>query len=91
MFVRVFIIQCRSTGEFLTVHLQYTHSFKRAGLFSDRQAALDTGVSCLGSDFEVHDFYKKEHDLPAYVRPDACPRAVYEHGQPAGAHSVPPR
>lgn len=75
MFSRVFVVQCLSSGEFLTVHLQYAHQLNRAGYFLDRQAAIDTGVSCLGSDFAIHDFYKRDSELPAYVRGDCTRRA----------------
>lgn len=67
MFRLVFILQCRSSGEFMTVNGFYTHNLSQAGLFVDKQAAIDTGLSSLDTDFLVYPQYKKESDLPAYI------------------------
>lgn len=66
MFVEVFIVQCVSTGEFLTPKLYYTKNVTLAGLFTSRESAVDTGFNDLGNDFRLHSFYIKEHQLPAY-------------------------
>jgi hypothetical protein len=64
MFRQVFIVQCESTGEFLTHSMSYTHNLNRAGYFYDKQSAIDTAVNDLDFDFCIYDFYKKESDLP---------------------------
>jgi hypothetical protein len=66
MFIQVYVIQCQSTGEFVTRLMNYSKSLSRAGIFTDRNAAVDTGFNDLGDDFQVHTFYMKEHELPAY-------------------------
>jgi len=65
MFIEVFIIQCQSTGEFLTPMMNYTHNLNKAGYFFNRQAAIDTAMSELNFDFVIYSFYKREADLPA--------------------------
>lgn len=67
MFRLVYILQCRSSGEFLTVNGFYTYNLNQAGLFADKQAAVDTGVCSLEDDFVVYSQYKKESELPAYM------------------------
>lgn len=67
MFRLVFILQCKSSGEFMTVNGFYTYNLNQAGLFVDKQAAADTGVSSLDTDFVVYEQYKRESDLPAYI------------------------
>lgn len=67
MFRLVFILQCKSSGEFMTVNGFYTYNLNQAGLFVDKQAAIDTGVCSLETDFEVYQQYKRESELPSYI------------------------
>ncbi len=67
MFRQMWIVQCRSSGEFLTVNGFYTYNLNQAGLFIDKQAAIDTAEHSLDTDFAVYDQYKRESDLPAYI------------------------
>ena len=63
MFRRVFVIQCKSTGEFLTEHLFYTKSLKRAGHIYDAQVAFDTADWNISDrDYEIHSFYEETPD-----------------------------
>lgn len=64
MFVEVFIVQCQSTGEFLTPMMNYTFNLNRAGYFFDRQSAIDTAMNDLNFDFVIYSFYKRQADLP---------------------------
>lgn len=66
MFRQVFIIQCVSTGEFLTHGMFMTKNLNKAGYMLNKQAAVDTGFNEFDTDFAVYDFYKKESELPAY-------------------------
>ena len=67
MFRLVYILQCKSSGEFLTVRGFYTYDLNQAGLFIDKQAAIDTGVCSLENDFVVYPQYKKDSELPSYM------------------------
>lgn len=67
MFRLVYILQCKSSGEFMTVNGFYTYNLEQAGFFIDKQAAIDTGLSSLDTDFVVYQQYKREADLPAYM------------------------
>jgi hypothetical protein len=61
MFRRVYVIQCKSTGEFLTPNLFYTKSLKRAGRLYDVQEAMDTAdINISDRDYEIHSFYEKD-------------------------------
>jgi hypothetical protein len=74
MFRQVFIVQCQSTGEFLTTRLNYTTNLNRAGYFYERQSAIDTGINEFDNDFVIYDFFKKESDLPVALGGGAkCP------------------
>lgn len=55
--VQVFVIQCKSTGKFLTSMLNHTSNLERAGHSYTKQAAVDTGFLELDIDFVVYDFY----------------------------------
>jgi hypothetical protein len=66
MFIEVHIIQCISSGEFLTHRLNYTSNVAMAGLFTNRQSAVDTGFDDLDNDFRIFSVYIKENQLPAY-------------------------
>ncbi|UOF80599.1 hypothetical protein [Inoviridae sp.] len=67
MFRQVWIVQCRSSGEFLTYSGFYTYNLNQAGFFGDKQSAIDTAEHSLDVDFAVYDFYKRESELPAYM------------------------
>jgi hypothetical protein len=66
MFRQVFIIQCQSTGEFLTHGMNMTKNLNRAGYMLNKQSAVDTGFNEFDTDFVIYDFYKKESELPTY-------------------------
>lgn len=57
-FVQVFVIQCASTGEFLTEDLNYSRSLKRAGRLYDVQEAAETAQFNLDHDFEISTFFE---------------------------------
>ncbi|MEZ0233104.1 MAG: hypothetical protein ACAH12_09715 [Methylophilaceae bacterium] len=60
---RVFVIQCKSTGQFLTENLYYTKSLKRAGRLYDPQEAMDTADNNISdNDWEVHSFWEVEKE-----------------------------
>lgn len=56
--VQVFVIQCASTGEFLTEDLNYSRSLKRAGRLYDVQEAAETAQFNLDHDFEISTFFE---------------------------------
>lgn len=56
--VQVFVIQCASTGEFLTEDLNYSRSLKRAGRLYDVQEAAETAQFNLEHDFEISTFFE---------------------------------
>lgn len=59
MFRRVYVIQCKATGEFLTENLFYCRSLRRAGRLYDAQEAIDTAVNNTnGDEFEIHSFFE---------------------------------
>jgi len=60
MFKQVFIIQCQSTGEFLTPRLNYTHNMNLAGRFTQKEAAVETALNDLDFDFMIYDFYERD-------------------------------
>lgn len=55
---RVFVIQCASSGEFLTWDLSFAHSLKLAGRAPDYEHAFETAREYLDDDFEIHEFYE---------------------------------
>jgi hypothetical protein len=61
MFKHVFIVQCQSTGEFLTPRLNYTHNLNLAGRFPEKESALNTALNDLDFDFVIYDFYEREN------------------------------
>lgn len=67
MFRQVWVVQCKSSGEFMTYSGFYTHNLSQAGYFIDRQSAIDTAEHSLDMDFAIHHFYKRESELPSYV------------------------
>lgn len=66
MFCLVWVIQVKSTGEFLTPRLNYATRIHNAGFFTNKQSATDTAMNELDTDFEIFSFYMKETDLPSY-------------------------
>lgn len=56
--VQVFVIQCASTGEFLTDDLNYSRSLKRAGRLFDVQEAAETAQFNLEHDYEIITFFE---------------------------------
>ena len=61
MFKLVYIVQCVSTGEFLTPRLNYTFNFNLAGRFNDKQSAIETAFNDLDMDFIIYEFYEREN------------------------------
>jgi len=56
----VWVIQNKSSGLFLGNDLFLTRSLRDAGRCEDVEAALDTAISSLETDFEIHMFYETE-------------------------------
>jgi len=65
MFKHVFIVQCQSTGEFLTPRLNYTLNLNLAGRFDNKQSAVETAVNDLDFDFMIYDFYERDSQVKA--------------------------
>jgi len=57
-FRQVFVIQCRSTGEFLTEQLVYARSLRLAGKCESMDEALTTAMCNLSDDFEIFSFWE---------------------------------
>lgn len=55
---RVYVIQCASTGDFLTWECEYARSLKLAGRAPDLEHAVETAREHLDDDFEIHEFYE---------------------------------
>lgn len=55
---RVYVIQCRSSGHFLTADLGFAHSLKLAGRAPDLDHAVGTAQEYLDDDFEIHSFFE---------------------------------
>ena len=65
-FVRVWFVQCLSTGHFLDWEQNQVKSFRHAAITDEQQNAFDTGVLSLGSDFEVHSTYVTQEKLQRF-------------------------
>ena len=61
---QVWVIQCKSSGQFLTKDMNYEFSLKRAGRLFDLEEALETAHGCLDDDFEIHTFFDVERQKP---------------------------
>ncbi len=59
MFKQVFVVQCQSTGEFLTPRLNYSYNLNLAGRFNDKSSAIETAVNDLDFDFMIYEFYER--------------------------------
>lgn len=59
---RVFVIQCKSNGMFLTWELGFAHSLKLAGRAPDYEHAVETAREWLDDDFEIHEFYEHQSE-----------------------------
>jgi len=46
--------------------MNYALRVQNAGLFTNRQSAVETAMDDLDNDFEIFSFYIKESELPAY-------------------------
>ncbi len=63
MLRRVFVIQEKDTGKFLTSGLNYTYNLNRAGRIADVSEAVETAVLNIGpGNFEVYGFYEEEQN-----------------------------
>lgn len=63
-FVQVYVIQCKSTGEFLCSDLTYSRYLRDAGRLFDPTEAAETARFNLDHDFLIDTFY--EYRLPIY-------------------------
>lgn len=62
-FRRAFVIQCISTGEFLTPHNFWTKNLDRAGRVYDPQEARDTAEASISDgDFRICSFWEQEEE-----------------------------
>lgn len=59
---RVWVVQQRSTGRFLSLELYLVKSLKNAGRAPDAECAHETGRLNLDADYEVHGFYEPVED-----------------------------
>jgi hypothetical protein len=57
---RVWVVQCKSTGQFLNLDLCLVRSLKHAGRAPDLECARETGRLNLGHDYETHSFLEIE-------------------------------
>lgn len=55
---QVWVIQCKSTGAFLTAEQGFSSSLKRAGRLFNVDEVAETALSALEEDYEVHSFYE---------------------------------
>lgn len=60
MFKQVYIVQCKSSGEFLTPRLNYTYNLNLAGRFNNKESAVNTALNDLDFDFMIYEFYERE-------------------------------
>lgn len=60
MFKIYYIVQCLSTGEFLTPRLNYTYNLNLAGRFSNKESAVETALNDLDFDFVIYEVYQRE-------------------------------
>lgn len=63
-FVQVFVIQCRSTGEFLREDLTYSRLLSEAGRLHDVQEASETAQFNLDYDYAISTFFELETVRP---------------------------
>ncbi len=56
---RVWVVQCKSTGHFLSLELHLVRSLRLAGRAPDLECALETGRLNLDQDFEVFSFFEE--------------------------------
>ncbi|KAB2963856.1 hypothetical protein [Zoogloea sp.] len=58
--VQVFVIQCKSTGEFLREDLTYSRFLTEAGRLHDVQEASETARDNLDYDYVISSFWEME-------------------------------
>lgn len=63
-FVQVFVIQCKSTGEFLREDLTYSRLLADAGRLYDVQEASETAQFNLDYDYAISTFFEYERVGP---------------------------
>lgn len=63
-FVQVFVIQCRSTGEFMREDLTYSRLLSDAGRLYDVQEAAETAQWNLEQDYAISTFWELSRALP---------------------------
>lgn len=64
--VRVYLVQCKSTGHFLDWEQNLVRSFREAAITDDQQNAMDTAVMALGQDFEIHSVFVTHEKLERF-------------------------
>lgn len=55
---RVWVVQCKSTGHFLSLDLHLVRSLRLAGRAPDLECAIETGRIHFDQDFEVFSFFE---------------------------------
>lgn len=55
---RVWVVQQKSTGRFLSLELYLVKSLKNAGRAPDFECAHQTGLINLAGDYEIHSLYE---------------------------------
>lgn len=63
---QVWVIQCKSTGAFLTSEQGFSVSLKRAGRLFNPDEVRDTAFDALDDDYEVHTFYEVVQTLEGF-------------------------
>ena len=63
---QVWVIQCKSTGAFLTSEQGFSSSLRRAGRLTNPEEVTETAVSALDDDYEVFSFYEIVQTLEVF-------------------------
>lgn len=64
--VRVYVVQCKSTGHFLDWEQNLVRSLREAAITDEQQNAFDTAVMALGQDFEIHSVWVTREKLERF-------------------------
>lgn len=65
---RVWVVQCKSTGHFLSNELHMVRSLRLAGRAPDLECAIETGRLNFDEDFEVFSFFEPVEKDNHYAR-----------------------
>jgi hypothetical protein len=66
LLVRVFFVQCVTTGHFLDWEQNLVKSYRHAAITDDQQNAIETAMIALGADFEIHSAYVTQERLDMF-------------------------